>query len=184
MRGGLWAGALLPANTTWALTGAVTVPAFDPRDSVMAADDPAALRALLAAFPEQRRLIERLTSTLGSSSLDLFVSPNGSDAAAGTQAAPFRTVRRCAAAAPAGATCHLAAGLYEEQDTVEVARDLTIAGAGASASTIDASRPLTNLTWTREAPASCIYVSSPTDPVLARPGEAVSYTHLTLPTKA
>ena len=35
--GGTWAGALLANGTTWAMTGAQTTPAWDPRDSVMAA---------------------------------------------------------------------------------------------------------------------------------------------------
>lgn len=34
--GGVWAGALLADGTTWAMTGAQTTPAWDPRDSVMA----------------------------------------------------------------------------------------------------------------------------------------------------
>ena len=37
--GRTWTGALLAKGTSWALTGAGTTPAFDPRDSQMAADN-------------------------------------------------------------------------------------------------------------------------------------------------
>ncbi|WP_109120802.1 DUF1565 domain-containing protein [Azospirillum sp. TSO22-1] len=44
---------------------------------------------------------------------DLYVSTNGSDNNAGTQASPFRTIERAADAASSGSTVHVAAGTYE-----------------------------------------------------------------------
>jgi hypothetical protein len=43
---------------------------------------------------------------------DLYVSPNGSDSATGTQAAPFRTISKAASVAAAGTTVHVAPGTY------------------------------------------------------------------------
>jgi len=44
---------------------------------------------------------------------DLFVSTNGSDSNAGTQASPFRSIERAADAAKSGTTVHVAPGTYE-----------------------------------------------------------------------
>jgi predicted cupin superfamily sugar epimerase len=60
--GRTWTGALLAKGTSWALTGAGTTPAFDPRDSHMAADNPTALAEFHRRFPDHRALIDRLTS--------------------------------------------------------------------------------------------------------------------------
>ncbi len=54
-----------------------------------------------------------------------YASPAGSDAAAGTRDAPFRTVSRAAAVMEAGDTCYLRAGIYRE--TVRPARSGTAA---------------------------------------------------------
>ena len=58
--GGAWAGALLAADTTWCMTGAQTTPAFDPRDSTMAATNATLVQQFLARFPGHRSLIKRL----------------------------------------------------------------------------------------------------------------------------
>ena len=49
-------------QTTWALTGAQNTPGFDPRDSVMAADNKTLLEQFYEAFPDDVALIKRLTS--------------------------------------------------------------------------------------------------------------------------
>ena len=43
-----------------------------------------------------------------------YVAPAGSDSAAGTSAAPFRTVQKCASVAIAGDTCAIRTGTYRE----------------------------------------------------------------------
>jgi hypothetical protein len=47
------------------------------------------------------------------SELDLYVSPTGSDADAGTQAAPLRTILAASRRAQPGTTVHVAPGIYE-----------------------------------------------------------------------
>ena len=60
--GGTWTGALLAEGTTWALTGASTIPGFDPRDSHMAADNATFVAELRRVFPDQVALINRLVT--------------------------------------------------------------------------------------------------------------------------
>ena len=60
--GGTWTGALLAPGATWALTGASTVPGFDPRDSFMASDNASFVSELRALFPHDARLIDRLVA--------------------------------------------------------------------------------------------------------------------------
>ena len=60
--GGTWTGALLAEGTTWCLTGASTIPGFDPRDSHMAAENATLMKQLRSIFSHQVDLIDRLTS--------------------------------------------------------------------------------------------------------------------------
>ncbi len=60
--GGTWTGALLAQGTTWALTGASTIPGFNPLDSHMAADNATVIAELRRVFPENVDLIDRLVS--------------------------------------------------------------------------------------------------------------------------
>ncbi len=56
----------------------------------------------------------------------IVVSTSGNDAAAGTAAAPLRTVARAVAVAPSGATIVLRAGTYGESVTIPSGKALTI----------------------------------------------------------
>lgn len=47
-----------------------------------------------------------------------YVSTSGKDTNAGTSAAPFRTIQKCAGVAGAGSTCSVAAGTYSERVNV------------------------------------------------------------------
>ena len=61
--GDVWAGALLANGTSWALTGAQTTPAFDPRDSQLVEGNASLLAHLYKTFPRPTHgLIARLTS--------------------------------------------------------------------------------------------------------------------------
>ncbi|GAA1659711.1 hypothetical protein GCM10009830_00840 [Glycomyces endophyticus] len=51
---------------------------------------------------------------------EYFVAPDGDDAAAGTEAAPFATVERARTAAPGGAVVHLRAGTHVLTDTLRL----------------------------------------------------------------
>jgi Right handed beta helix region/Protein of unknown function (DUF1565) len=62
-----------------------------------------------------------LANALTQRTQTLYVSPSGNDSAAGTQAAPLRTVQRCIDLARAGTVCVLRAGTYRE--TVQFAND-------------------------------------------------------------
>lgn len=55
-----WIGALLANRTTWALTGSSNTPAFDPRDSEMAAGNSTLEEVFYSRFPQHRDLISRL----------------------------------------------------------------------------------------------------------------------------
>src|ERR1043166_9578920 len=46
---------------------------------------------------------------------DYYVSPTGSDANAGTQAAPFKNITKAASAVIAGGTVHVRPGIYAGQ---------------------------------------------------------------------
>ena len=50
----------------------------------------------------------------------LYVSPSGSDSNTGTQAKPFKTLTKAAAAAKAGTTVHVAAGTYSGNITTKI----------------------------------------------------------------
>lgn len=59
---GTWSGALLADGVSWALTGAETTPAFDPRDSKMAASNASLMSQFYRRFPDHEEIIMRLTS--------------------------------------------------------------------------------------------------------------------------
>eukprot|EP00041_Stephanoeca_diplocostata_P007455 m.105957 g.105957 ORF g.105957 m.105957 type:complete len:206 (+) comp16886_c0_seq1:116-733(+) len=57
-----WVGALLPATTSWVLTGAQNTPAYDPRDATMATADAKIVAQLRAKFPTDAAILDRLLS--------------------------------------------------------------------------------------------------------------------------
>lgn len=79
-----------------------------------------------------------------------WISPSGSDSAAGTSAAPFRTIQHCATIALAGDTCEIETGTYRESvvpaNSGTAANPITFTGAPGAAVTVDGSDPLTG--WT------------------------------------
>jgi parallel beta-helix repeat protein len=74
----------------------------------------------------------------------LLVAPSGSDAAAGTGDAPFRSVARAIAVAHSGQTIVLRKGTYHESVTVPATKKLTIQSYPAEAVWFDGSRTVTN----------------------------------------
>jgi hypothetical protein len=66
-----------------------------------------------------------------------FVSPTGSDAAAGTQAAPFQTITKAASVAKATDAVQVEAGHYNEQVTIGNRGNIKFTGAGAGKTIID-----------------------------------------------
>ena len=69
-----------------------------------------------------------------------YVAPNGSDTAAGTMTAPWRTVGKAVAAATSGSTIVLRAGTYHESVTVPATKQLTIQNAAGEAVWFDGSK--------------------------------------------
>ena len=55
-----WVGALLDTGASWALTGSANTPAFDARDSEMAADNATFVEDLYRRFPTHHDLLRRL----------------------------------------------------------------------------------------------------------------------------
>src|SRR5262245_11816913 len=76
-----------------------------------------------------------------------YVAPGGSDSAAGTSAAPFQHIQRCAIVLAAGDTCRIASGTYRE--TVVPARrgtsssPITYAAAPGATVVVDGTDPVT-----------------------------------------
>lgn len=100
----------------------------------------------------------------------IVVSPTGSDSAAGTAAAPVRTLGRAVAIAAAGKTIVLRAGTYNE--SVVVDKRLTIQAWPNEAVWLDGSIPVTSWTassgrwstsWTIEFDSSATYDRGSTD---------------------
>jgi hypothetical protein len=77
----------------------------------------------------------------------IVVAPSGSDSAAGTAAAPYRTVQHAIDAAPSGATIVLRAGSYHESLTVPGGKKLTIQSYPKEAAYLDGSSVVTG--WTQ-----------------------------------
>ncbi|WP_299038926.1 right-handed parallel beta-helix repeat-containing protein [uncultured Pseudokineococcus sp.] len=84
-----------------------------------------------AVAPAPARAADSAGTTVGSTRYPVpaqavVVSPTGSDSAAGTAAAPFRTVTKAVAAAPAGATVVLRAGSYHESVVLPRGKKLVV----------------------------------------------------------
>ncbi|WP_431198304.1 right-handed parallel beta-helix repeat-containing protein [Leifsonia xyli] len=77
----------------------------------------------------------------------LFVSPQGSDSATGSQGSPFRTVAAAVAKATSGQTIVLRAGTYNESVTLPPGKQLTLQSYPKEAVWFDGSVPVTN--WTK-----------------------------------
>lgn len=73
------------------------------------------------------RLILTLISAALAAAADLYVSPSGSDTAAGTLAAPFRTIPVAIAAAVPGTTIYLRAGTYAPTTPIAITKSGTAA---------------------------------------------------------
>lgn len=71
----------------------------------------------------------------------IYVSPTGNDAAAGTQAAPVKTIQRGVNLAPAGGTVVVRAGTYRE--TVTTSKAVTVQNYAKEAVWLDGSSPVT-----------------------------------------
>ncbi|CAA9321872.1 MAG: Chitinase [uncultured Frankineae bacterium] len=77
-----------------------------------------------------------------------YVAPNGSDSAAGTATAPWRTVAKAVRAARDGATLVLRGGTYSESVTAPSGKRLTIQSAPGEAVWLDGSKVVTG--WTAD----------------------------------
>lgn len=78
----------------------------------------------------------------------LVVAPTGDDRAAGTAAAPLRTLGRAVAVAPAGGAVVLRAGSYTESVTVPAGKQLTVQNWPGEEVWLDGSRVVTG--WVRD----------------------------------
>ncbi|TFV86606.1 right-handed parallel beta-helix repeat-containing protein [Blastococcus sp. CT_GayMR16] len=88
------------------------------------------------------------SATVGSTSYAVpagafHVSPSGNDSASGSASAPWRTLARAVAAAPAGSTVVLRGGTYHESVTVPTGKRLTIQAYPREAVWLDGSRDVT-----------------------------------------
>ncbi len=91
--------------------------------------------------------------TLGTTSYTVpagarFVAPDGDDAAAGTSAAPWRTLERAVAAAPSGSTIVMREGTYREGVEIPATKRLTIQPASGESVWLAGSDLVG--TWTRQ----------------------------------
>jgi parallel beta-helix repeat protein len=77
-----------------------------------------------------------------------FVSPTGSDSAAGTEAAPFRTITTAIGAASSGQTIVLRGGMYHESITIPTGKTLTIQPYKTEIAWLDGSSVVTG--WTAD----------------------------------
>ncbi|MBA2625967.1 MAG: DUF1565 domain-containing protein, partial [Acidimicrobiia bacterium] len=71
-----------------------------------------------------------------------YVAPNGNDAAAGTEAAPWRTLAHAVSAAPGGSTIVMRGGTYRESVEVPATRSLTIQPAAGEEVWLSGSDPI------------------------------------------
>ena len=92
------------------------------------------------------------------SATDYYVSPNGSDENGGTIGAPFQTIQHAADLMQSGDNCYLRGGTYDEEIQIN------------------------NLHGTSSDPIT--FTNYQDEPVILDGTIPVSYTHLTLPTKA
>jgi hypothetical protein len=110
----------------------------------------------------------------------LYVSPSGSDSAAGTQAAPLRTLARAVSKATSGTTVVLAGGTYRESVQV-YGKDVDIVGAAGATVVLDGSRALTGWQlgdggwyvdgWTHEFARTTGDMIDPNNPMAAYPDQ-------------
>ena len=77
-----------------------------------------------------------------------YVSPSGSDSAAGTATAPFRTVAKAISASASGSTIVLRGGSYAESVTVPATKKLTIQSAAGEAVWFEGSKATSG--WTAD----------------------------------
>ncbi|WP_218126983.1 right-handed parallel beta-helix repeat-containing protein [Catalinimonas alkaloidigena] len=75
---------------------------------------PSHLQADIAATPEKPSPATRTNLTPLAQAPEVYVAPNGNDAADGSQQHPYLTLRRALQRVTAGGTIHLAAGTYRE----------------------------------------------------------------------
>lgn len=79
-----------------------------------------------------------------------WISPSGSDTAAGTSATPFQTIQHCATIAGAGDTCEIESGTYREAvvpaNSGTAGNPITFTGAPGASVTVDGSDPVSG--WT------------------------------------
>jgi hypothetical protein len=111
----------------------------------------------------------------------LYVSPTGSDSAAGTAAAPLRTLARAVSKATSGTTVVLAGGTYRESVQV-YGKDVDIVGATGETVVLDGARTLTGWQagdsgwyvdgWTHEFARTTGDMIDPANPMAAYPDQA------------
>jgi parallel beta-helix repeat protein len=77
----------------------------------------------------------------------IFVAPNGSDSAAGSQNAPLLTVKQAVASAPSGSTIVLRAGSYHEYVVIPTGKTITLQSYPGEAVWLDGSRVLSQ--WSK-----------------------------------
>src|SRR3954454_10023388 len=78
-------------------------------------------RAAVAAAAAGAATIGAAAPTAGAhAGRAFFVSPTGSNAAAGTKAHPWRTIQKAANSVPAGSTVEIRGGVYRERVVVRV----------------------------------------------------------------
>jgi hypothetical protein len=121
------------------------------------------------------------TSPAAAATPTLYVSPSGSDSAAGTQAAPLRTLARAVSKATSGTTVVLAGGTYRESVQV-YGKDVDILGAPGATVVLDGSRTLTGWQagdggwyvdgWTHEFARTTGDMIDPNNPMAAYPDQA------------
>jgi hypothetical protein len=93
--------------------------------SAALAETNASSAAADAAQPQGAKLLATVTSVdanasaTAASTYNLYVATNGSDSNTGTQAKPYKTITKAAAAAKAGTTVHVAAGTYSGNVTTK-----------------------------------------------------------------
>ena len=128
---------------------------------------PSALSAPSAADREDPTSVTAASAATAASLKPLVVSPEGSDDAAGTLAAPLRTVRTAVAKAASGQTIVLRAGNYHEFVTIPPGKKLILQSYPGEEVWLDGSLPVTGFArhgsvfvvdgWTTEFDASPTY---------------------------
>ncbi|MET1155916.1 right-handed parallel beta-helix repeat-containing protein [Arthrobacter sp.] len=128
---------------------------------------PSTLSAPSAGDREDPTSVSAASAAPAAAAKPLVVSPEGSDEAAGTLAAPLRTVRTAVAQAASGQTIVLRAGSYHEFVTIPPGKRLILRSYPGEEVWLDGSLPVTGFTrhgsvyvsdgWTAEFDASPTY---------------------------